>query len=72
MFELKIVTDFASAYSLRNYPGDCAWLQSYNWQMNVPLYSKVPIDNGFAIDFHEIKKQMKLLFRKNSRFTYTY
>jgi len=24
MFVLKIVTDFASAHSLRDYPGDCS------------------------------------------------
>ncbi|SVA68329.1 uncharacterized protein METZ01_LOCUS121183, partial [marine metagenome] len=26
MFVLKIVTDFASAHSLRDYPGDCSRL----------------------------------------------
>ena len=60
MFELKIVTDFASAHSLRNYPGDCARLHSLNWQMEVSLCSKVLDNNRFAIDFREIKKQMKL------------
>ena len=60
MFELKIVTDFASAHSLRNYPGGCARLHSHNWQMDVSVCSKVLDDNGFAIDFREIKKQMKL------------
>ena len=33
MFVLKIVTDFASAHSLRNYPGDCARLHGHNWQV---------------------------------------
>ena len=60
MFELKIVTDFASAHSLRNYPGGCVRLHSHNWQMDVSECFKVLDDNGFAIDFCEIKKQMKL------------
>ena len=60
MFDLKIVTDFVSAHSLRNYPGDCACLHSHNWKMDLSKYSKVLNDNGFVIDFREIKKQMKL------------
>ena len=60
MFDLKIVTDFVSAHSLRNYPGDCASLHSHNWKMDLSIYSKVLNDNGFVIDFREIKKQMKL------------
>ena len=60
MFELKIVTDFASAHSLRNYPGDCVRLHDHNWQVEVSVCSKVLDDNGFAIDFRETKKQTKL------------
>ena len=60
MFELKIVTDFASAHSLRNYPSDCAWLNCHNWQLEVSVCSKVLYDNRFAIDFREIKKQTKI------------
>ena len=60
MFELKIVTDFASAHSLRNYPGVCARLHNHNWQMDVFVCYKVLDDNGLAIDFREIKKQIKL------------
>ena len=47
MFDLKIVTDFVSAHSLRNYPGDCASLHSHNWKMDLSICSKVLNDNGF-------------------------
>ena len=64
MFVLKIVTDFASAHSLRNYPGDCARLHGHNWQVEVSVYSNVLDDNGIAIDFREIKKQTKLVIKR--------
>ena len=64
MFVLKIVTDFASAHSLRNYPGDCARLHGHNWQVEVSVCSQVLNDNGIAIDFRGIKKQTKLVVKR--------
>ena len=64
MFVLKIVTDFASAHSLRDYPGDCARLHGHNWQVEVSVCSEVLDDNGIAIDFREIKKQTKLVIKR--------
>ena len=64
MFVLKIVTDFASAHSLRNYPGDCSRLHGHNWQVEVSVCSQVLDDNGIAIDFREIKKQTKLVIKR--------
>jgi len=64
MFVLKIVTDFASAHSLRNYPGDCARLHGHNWQVEVSVCSQVLDDNGIAVDFREIKKQTKLVIKR--------
>ena len=64
MFVLKIVTDFASAHSLRNYPGDCSILHGHNWQVEVSVCSQVLDDNGIAIDFREIKKQTKLVIKR--------
>ncbi len=61
MFVLKIVTDFASAHSLRNYPGDCSRLHGHNWQVEVMVQSKVLNDIGIAIDFRDIKKQTKVV-----------
>ena len=64
MFVLKIVTDFASAHSLRDYPGDCARLHGHNWQVEVSVCSQVLDESGIAIDFREIKKQTKLVVKR--------
>ncbi len=64
MFVLKIVTDFASAHSLRDYPGDCARLHGHNWQVEVLVESEVLNNVGIAIDFREIKKQTKIVAKR--------
>ena len=63
MFVLKIVTDFASAHSLRNYPGDCSRLHGHNWGVEVMVYSSKLDETGIAIDFREIKKQTKVVVK---------
>ncbi|CAC9464430.1 6-carboxytetrahydropterin synthase QueD [bacterium endosymbiont of Bathymodiolus sp. 5 South] len=64
MFVLKIVTDFASAHSLRDYPGDCSRLHGHNWQVEVSVESAVLDALGIAIDFREIKKQTKEVVKR--------
>ena len=64
MFVLKIVTDFASAHSLRNYPGDCSRLHGHNWGVKVSVCSEVLNDMGIAIDFREIKNQTKSVAKR--------
>jgi len=64
MFVLKIVTDFASAHSLRDYPGDCARLHGHNWQVEVMVYSQVLNESGIAIDFREIKNQTNVVVKR--------
>jgi len=64
MFVLKIVTDFASAHSLRDYPGDCSRLHGHNWQVEVMVSSQVLDDTGIAIDFREIKRQAKVVVKR--------
>ena len=64
MFVLKIVTDFASAHSLRNYPGDCSRLHGHNWGVEVSVCSEVLNDIGIAIDFREIKNQTKSVAKR--------
>ncbi len=64
MFVLKIVTDFASAHSLRNYPGDCSRLHGHNWGVEVMVYSNKLDETGIAIDFREIKKQTRVVAKR--------
>ena len=60
MFELKIVTDFASAHSLRNYPGDCVRLHDHNWQVEVSVCSKFLMIMGLQLIF--VKQRNKLSY----------
>lgn len=55
-YTLKIVTDFASAHTLRDYPGSCSRLHGHNWKVEVEV-TATQLDNvGMGIDFKEIKK----------------
>lgn len=64
MFVLKIVTDFASAHSLRDYPGDCSRLHGHNWQVEMMIAARKLNSNGIAIDFRDIKKQTKIVVKR--------
>jgi 6-pyruvoyltetrahydropterin/6-carboxytetrahydropterin synthase len=64
MFVLKIVTDFASAHSLRDYPGDCSRLHGHNWQVEMMIAARKLNSNGIVIDFRDIKKQTKIVVKR--------
>lgn len=59
-YTLKIVTDFASAHSLRDYPGECRRLHGHNWKVEVEVTAVQLDELGMAIDFKEIKKAARL------------
>jgi 6-pyruvoyltetrahydropterin/6-carboxytetrahydropterin synthase len=64
MFVLKIVTDFAAAHSLRDYPGDCARLHGHNWQIEV-LVGSTELDKvGMVVDFRTIKDHTKIVINR--------
>lgn len=54
-YTLKIVTDFASAHTLRDYPGDCSRMHGHNWKTEVEVTSAQLNQAGMVIDFKEIK-----------------
>ncbi|MBD3822204.1 6-carboxytetrahydropterin synthase QueD [Hydrogenovibrio sp. JE_KL2] len=58
-FVLKTLLDFASAHSLRGYPGDCANLHGHNWKIEVEIVGQELNDIGMVIDFKQIKKHAK-------------
>jgi len=68
MFVLKIVTDFAAAHSLRDYPGNCSRLHGHNWGVEVKVQSEVLDETGIAIDFREIKNQTKEVVERLDHF----
>lgn len=60
-FILKTLLDFASAHSLRGYPGDCAKLHGHNWKIEVQVCGNRLNDIGMVIDFKEIKRHAKMV-----------
>jgi len=58
-FVLKTLLDFASAHSLRGYPGDCAKLHGHNWKIEVQVVGDKLNHIGMLVDFKEIKRHAK-------------
>jgi len=54
-YTLKIVTDFAAAHTLRDYPGACSRMHGHNWKVEAEVVATQLNDIGMAIDFKEIK-----------------
>lgn len=55
-YTLKIVTDFASAHTLRDYPGDCARMHGHNWKVEVEVNASDLDKAGMGVDFKVIKQ----------------
>ena len=55
-YTLKIVTDFASAHTLRGYPGACARMHGHNWKVEVEVVARALDDIGMGVDFKVIKQ----------------
>lgn len=54
-YNLKVVSDFASAHTLRDYPGDCSRMHGHNWKVEVEVEATVLDNVGMGIDFKDIK-----------------
>ena len=55
-YTLKILTDFASAHTLRNYPGACARMHGHNWKVEVEVTARGLDATGMGVDFRVIKQ----------------
>ena len=55
-YTLKILTDFASAHTLRDYPGACSRMHGHNWKVELEVEARKLNDIGIAIDFKQMKK----------------
>mgnify|MGYP003574156697 FL=1 len=56
IYTLKIITDFASAHTLRDYPGACARMHGHNWKVEVEVTASELDAIGMGIDFRVIKQ----------------
>lgn len=55
-FTLKILTDFAAAHTLRDYPGACNRMHGHNWKVEVEVVGSELDETGMVMDFKKIKK----------------
>ena len=53
---LKVITHFASAHTLRNYPGACQRMHGHNWKVETEVCAHQLNEMGIAIDFKQIRK----------------
>ncbi len=60
-YTLKVVTDFAAAHSLRNYPGDCSKLHGHNWKVEAEVTATSLNEVGIGMDFKQIRKETKVI-----------
>ena len=58
-YTLKVVLDFASAHSLRDYPGDCSRLHGHNWKLETEVTATKLDEVGMALDFKTVRKAAK-------------
>ena len=56
LYTLKIVTDFAAAHTLKDYPGACSRMHGHNWKVEVEVQATRLDDVGMGIDFKLIKQ----------------
>ena len=64
LYTLKIITDFAAAHTLRDYPGDCSRMHGHNWKVEVEV-TATQLDNvGMGIDFKTIKQKTQAIIAK--------
>ena len=59
VYTLKIVTDFASAHTLREYPGACSRMHGHNWKVEVEVMATELDKVGMGVDFKVIKQHTR-------------
>ena len=55
-YQLRIVTEFAAAHTLRGYPGSCSRLHGHNWKVEVEIRASGLDETGMGMDFREIRR----------------
>lgn len=60
-YTLKVVSDFASAHTLRDYPGACSRMHGHNWKVEAEVIACQLDSVGMGVDFKTIKSAVKKL-----------
>ena len=55
-YTLKVITEFASAHTLREYPGACSRMHGHNWKVELEAVATKLDDVGMGVDFKQMKK----------------
>ena len=58
-YTLKVITGFAAAHTLRDYPGDCRRMHGHNWKVEVEVVATALDELGMGVDFKAIKREAK-------------
>jgi len=61
LYTLKVLADFASAHTLRGYPGACSRLHGHNWKIEAEVEANTLDEIGMAIDFKDIKREVRAI-----------
>jgi len=64
LYTLKILADFASAHTLRDYPGDCSRMHGHNWKLEVEVTARGLDAAGMGVDFKVIKDATRALAKR--------
>ena len=54
-YQLKVVTEFASAHTLRGYPGACSRMHGHNWKLELEAVATSLDEIGMGVDFKQMK-----------------
>lgn len=54
-YKLKTITEFASAHTLRDYPGACSRMHGHNWKVELEAVATSLDEMGMGIDFKKMK-----------------
>ena len=54
-YQLKVITEFASAHTLRDYPGACSRMHGHNWKVELEAIATKLDEVGMAVDFKKMK-----------------
>lgn len=55
-YTLRVLSEFAAAHTLRDYPGACSRLHGHNWKVEVEVRGSELDQIGMVIDFRDIKR----------------
>ena len=54
-YKLKTITEFASAHTLRDYPGACSRMHGHNWKVELEAIATSLDEVGMGVDFKQMK-----------------